>query len=207
MLITSVEPQKKDPSRVSVFIDGEFAFGMRSEDALFYGLSEGTEISGEKFKEILNETAVVTAKGAAIKYLGYGMRSRFEIEKYLRKREFSDAAVKEAVKSLSEYGYINDLEFAKAFVSDGLRFNKWGVKKINFELKRRGVSDETAGEAFELAEYNAGGVLAGLIEKKIGPPGEKPPDKNEKMKLFNYLLNKGFTYEEINSAYNKFFTS
>ena len=64
---------------------------------------------------------------------------------------------------------------------------------------------ETLIQAISDAEYNAGDVLAGLIEKRNGPPGEKPPDKNEKVKLYNYLLNKGFTYDEINSAYNKFY--
>ena len=34
MIVTSIEQQKKDKSRYSVFIDGEFAFGLIMDDIL-----------------------------------------------------------------------------------------------------------------------------------------------------------------------------
>ena len=204
MFITKIEPQKKDPSRVSVFIDGEFAFGLKYEDALFFRLREGNEILSQDYEKILNEIVLTSARDKALKYLGLRRRSRREIERYLKQKEFSDEVINKTVEALKQYNYINDLEFAKAFINDGLRFNKWGIKKIKYELALKGVGGEIIEEAAEGSEYSPDEVLAGLIEKKLGRSGFTEQDEKEKKKLFNYLLNRGFPYEEISAAYREY---
>ena len=204
MLITKIEAQKKDPDRVSVYIDGAFAFGMKNEDAFAYGLTEGAELSEADRDKIIGETALVSARDAAVKYLSYRMRSRREIEKYLAKKGFSDAVTDETVGALTKYNYINDLEFARAYIADCLRFNKWGMKKIRYELALKGVAGEVADEAATNAEYSSDEVLIGLIEKKLGGRGVDETDWKEKRKLFGYLMNRGFSYDEISAAYKKF---
>lgn len=204
VLVTKVELQKKDPSRASVFVDGAFAFGLKYEDALFYGLREGAELSGEEYERIVGETVLTSAKEAALKFLSYRMRSRREIEKHLAKKGYAAPVVERAAASLSEYGYINDLEFAKAFASDCFRFNKWGAKKIKYELTLKGVDGGTADAAIAGAEHSAGGVLAGLIEKRAAARRPDETDGAFKRKLFAYLLNKGFAYDEIDAAYAEY---
>ena len=207
MLITKIEQQKKDPSRVSVFIDGEFAFGLKYEDAYLYRLNEGDELTRADYERIVTETVLTSARDMAVKYLGYRMRSRREIEKYLKQKEFTDEVIEKTIETLKTYNYINDLEFAKAYISDSLRFNKWGMKKIKYELTKRGVAREVIDEAAESAEYSTEKILAGLIEKKLNGNILNEADYNEKRKLFNYLMNRGFSYDEINAAYAEYIES
>ena len=201
MIITKIETQKKNDSRVSVYIDGAYAFGLSAEDAVMYGLREGVELSGPELNEILAETAVSEAKEAAYRYVGYRRRTRREIETYLKRKQYPDCAVEQAIGALTEYKYIDDRELAKAFISDSLRINKWGVKKIRYELMRKGVDGATIDEAFNDSEYDAAEYITGLIIKKTRgiPPGGL--DATEKRKLFGYLAGRGFTYDEIDAAY------
>ena len=45
MVVTSIEPQKKNPERYNVFIDGNFAFGLIMEDILYFKIKEDNEIN------------------------------------------------------------------------------------------------------------------------------------------------------------------
>lgn len=45
MTVTRIEQQKKNKSRYSVYIDGEFAFGLIMEDILYFKLKESEEIT------------------------------------------------------------------------------------------------------------------------------------------------------------------
>jgi regulatory protein len=44
-VVTAVRAQKRDPERVAVFIDGEFAFGLAADIAIREGLRKGMEVS------------------------------------------------------------------------------------------------------------------------------------------------------------------
>ena len=36
MLVTAIIPQKKDPAKRNIFIDGEFAFSLIAQDVLYF---------------------------------------------------------------------------------------------------------------------------------------------------------------------------
>ena len=55
MLITDLKQQVKDGKRVSVFLDGKFAFGMTDVDVLFYHLRIGEELTEERYSYILEQ--------------------------------------------------------------------------------------------------------------------------------------------------------
>ena len=47
MLVTAIIPQKKDPAKRNIFIDGEFAFSLIAQDVLYFKLREGEPIPQE----------------------------------------------------------------------------------------------------------------------------------------------------------------
>ena len=75
MTVTRIEQQKKNKSRYSVYIDGEFAFGLIMEDILYFKLKEGEEIPTATYEYIMDTTLYIKAQDAAIRYLGYKMRT------------------------------------------------------------------------------------------------------------------------------------
>ena len=52
MLVTAIIPQKKDPAKRNIFIDGEFAFSLIAQDVLYFKLREGEPIPQETYDTI-----------------------------------------------------------------------------------------------------------------------------------------------------------
>jgi len=146
-----------------------------------------------------DNNATAPARDAALKYLGYRMRTRREMERYLAKKGYTEAAIIDAIGMLERNRYIDDLVFAKQFIESSLRFNKWGMKKIRYELALKGVAPDIIDEAVETADNPAGEIILRLVEKRINCPVAEL-DAAEKRKLYAYLMNRGFSYDEIYAA-------
>src|SRR3954463_3097454 len=63
--ITAVEPQKRHPDRVSLFLDGRFACGLSEETASLCGLAVGRDLSPEEMGRILDQEETRRAREAA----------------------------------------------------------------------------------------------------------------------------------------------
>ena len=91
----------------------------------------------------------------AARHLATRPRSTVELENYLIKKEFQEADIKDAVRKLTENGYLNDSEYARTYIRYALGKRK-SLFRIKYELKEKGVSVE------EIAEF--------VPEKAMTPP-------------------------------------
>lgn len=199
MTITAVETQKKRTDRVSVYIDGEFAFGMDSADALYYKLKPGEEIDADKYAKIMDELILTKAKDYAMKYLGYRARTEKEMREYLWQKEFGESVIDEVVQLLYKYKYLDDYAFAKSFISDSFKFKKWGDLKIKYELGLKGVSSKAIAQAMEENDADKTEIIISLIMKRVGDDFDSL-DEKEKYKTYSYLKGRGFLYDDIETA-------
>ena len=78
--ITNIEPQKKNPKRVNIFIDGEFAFGISLESKIINKLRINDELNEEKTQRLIFDDQVERLYEKAIKFLSYRPRSEKEIK-------------------------------------------------------------------------------------------------------------------------------
>ena len=90
MTVTDIKQQKKDKSRYSVYIDGEYAFSLIMEDILYFGLKIGEDISDSVYDYITETTLYIKAQDSALKYLGYRMRTEKEIEDRLISEDYGE---------------------------------------------------------------------------------------------------------------------
>ncbi|MEG0012527.1 MAG: RecX family transcriptional regulator [Cellulosilyticaceae bacterium] len=189
--ITSIEEQKKDMNRVSIFINGQFEFGMSSKDAKRYGLHQGMKFSEEEYKELVSAIQLDKAKYKALDYISYQNRSETEIIKKLHGYEYSDMVIQEVINFLKKYNYINDTSFAKSFTEYGLQFKKKSVKRIQYELYQKGVThidmETLVPNRVELEKDN----IEHLLEKYHYTP---LMEKIQKEKMTRRILSKGFSY-------------
>lgn len=199
MTITAMETQKKRTDRVSVYIDGEFAFGMDASDALYHKLKPGEEIDADKYAKIMDELILTKAKDYAMKYLGFRARTEKEMREYLSQKEFGESVIAEVVRLLYKYKYLDDYEFAKSYVSDCFKLKKWGDLKIKYELGLKGVPPETIAQALEETDADKTEIIISLITKKAGDDFDSLSDK-EKYKISSYLKGRGFLYDDIETA-------
>lgn len=198
MLITAVEKQKKRNNRVSVYIDGKFAFGMTEVDALYYHIKEGAEITREEYDKILNELIFVKARDKAVRLLGFSQKTQKELIQRLSK-DYSAEICEKVIELLKNYGYINDEAYSAAFVNDSFKYKGWGSRRIKAELKNRGVSEETIAAAVERAELDEEARAYELLKKRL--KGNTSPDYKERAKQYRYLAARGFSYDTINAAF------
>ena len=98
MKITLLQRQKKNRHRVSVYLDGEFAFGLNDESVFRFGLRKGMELDAERQREIELYDQRVQAKRIAERYVAARMRSVQEVRKRLREKEIPDDVIEETVE-------------------------------------------------------------------------------------------------------------
>ena len=195
-IITDIVPQVNSPSRFSVFIDGEFSFGISDFDLYTLRLSKGDEITEEKMAEIESVISVDKCKNYAVELVSRKMYTEKEIRTKMISKEFSQTAIDSVVDILKEYGYINDEAYATIYCEHYMQ--KYGVKKLEYELKQKGVNSEIIENA--LLGVKNDDTLEEMIRKKVGT---KELDYKEYSKTVRYFLSKGFEYEKIQDILNR----
>lgn len=188
--VTSIEPQVKSKDRFSVFIDGEFAFGISDFDLYNLKIRVGDTIDEYRMKEIENVISVDKCKNYAVNLVSKKMYTKKEITDKMTNKGYSLTAVSEVLDILEEYGYINDEVFAKLYVKEYGR--KYGATKIKFSLKLKGIPDEIIEES--LADFDNRDQLVDLIRHKSKI---NLNDYKEYSKIMRSFMSKGFSFDEV----------
>ena len=200
-IITKITTQTKNTERFNIFTDdgsGErFAFSVDSDTLIKYQLKKGMELDDFSLMEIQYHDDIRKTYNAAVQYLARRMRSEKEIRNYLKQKEADEPIIDEVIHKLAEQNYLNDKEFAFAFVRTQIHTTDNGPDVISRELKEKGISAEIAGEA--LNEYPREQQIekASKITSKFLHKTTKESWKVQKQKLEQLLLRKGYSYEVI----------
>jgi len=120
-----------------------------------------------------------------------------EIDDKLRRRGASEEIIGHIISKLLKENFIDETRYAKAFVRDKYRFNKWGIAKIRLALKMKRINHndiETALDEIDRKEYLS--ILGDIIQSKR--KSVKAKDKYEMNgKLIRFALSKGYEIDEI----------
>jgi len=124
--------------------------------------------------------------------------SEKEIREKLYKK-FNDHKVSELViTSLIEKGLVNDHRFAEMYIIARKR-KGFGPKKIAYELLAKGVSDDISSQALN---EEGGWRIAALNAFNKKYKNGIADNFKEMNKQKNFLQNRGFTFEEIDSVFS-----
>ncbi|MEA4972015.1 MAG: regulatory protein RecX [Candidatus Metalachnospira sp.] len=198
MTVTSIEQQKKDKSRYSVYIDGEFAFGLIMEDIQYFKIKEGEQLPQEKYDYIMDTTVYIRAQDTAARYLGYKMRTKREVAEKLSESGYSENIAERVLQSLEKYDYINDDIYCIKYIKETLELRPKGKFLIKQALKLKGIDEETIDRAIEEAEIDELEIAKSLLMKKY--EGFANMDNKELSKTYGFLQRKGFSYGIIKEA-------
>lgn len=117
------------------------------------------------------------------------------------KQRFPDADFDSIIARLKELNYLNDQEFAEAYVRYRSSHSPRGNFLIKQELKKKGIRTEFIEKA--LKPYDQEQALKTLAEdrwKKI----REGDMKKRREKLIRYLLSRGFSLSSIIQTVNSF---
>ena len=195
MKITKIEKQKKNASRYSIYVEGEYSFGAYDDTLLKYGLRTGDELSDLQIEEIKNFDEFNYGKKVAYAYLSYKQRSRKEMEKKLKSKKLSDSSVVKIIEWLEELKYLNDEYYSKLFIENKISKKPLGKVMLKMKLGEAGIDKELIEKSLsenypEEKEIEKARELLRKYMKKVRYKDEA----DKKSKCFKYLLSRGFTY-------------
>ncbi|HET7318558.1 MAG TPA: regulatory protein RecX [Nitrospirota bacterium] len=146
----------------------------------------------------MNDKEFTRAKNTAYRLLTYRPRSRAEIVQKLGDKGFDGAIIETVVASLERMGYINDRHFAEQWASSRVRLRGYGRRRIELELRNKGVAREAIIEAFShvFGAETEHETARHAAEKKIRTM--KSADKDtRRRRLAGFLERKGFSFDVI----------
>jgi len=202
--VTAVERQTRNPSRVNVYLDGAFAFGLDDEVLLRHPLHEGDEVSESFVDEALLSDERVRAKGKALRWLSHRALSAAELRERLLDREFSERTVVRVLADLSAVGLVDDVQFAGAYVRTRMLDRPCSKRMLVHELRHKGIPEE---EAVRLVDEHYGSsseeeVAESLIRRTAKPPSAAEARKIRK-RASDFLFRRGFDWEVIRGALDR----
>ena len=161
-----------------------------------YKLSSGMDISGDLYMELYEESRKTECWEKALKYLAVRSRSVDEMEKYLRKKNFTDNQISETVRMLKDKKYLDDYEFSTGIVKSRMKSGRYGRDIIVRDLYSKGINRRIIDKVIKEcgADNTDEERLYALALKKYMSVKDKD---NSISRVGNYLRQRGFDYESI----------
>jgi regulatory protein len=197
--ITALKAQKRNHQRVSVYLDGEFAFGLSRIVAAW--LHVGQELSTEKIAELKVEDELEFAYQRAIRYIGYRMRSVSEVQHKLRQQDIDTVVIENVIERLQKSGLLNDLSFAQMWIENRSEFRPRSRRMLAVELKKKGIQSDIISQIIE--ETTSDEILAYTAAKKQARKYKHLEWQDFRRKLSSFLARRGFSYSTINPTVNQ----
>lgn len=192
--ITALKAQKRNHQRVSVYLDGEFAFGLSRIVAAW--LNVGQELSTDKIAELKVEDELEFAYQRAIRYIGYRMRSVSEVQQYLNQQGIDTVVIENVIERLQKSGLLDDLSFAQMWIENRNEFRPRSQRMLAIELKKKGIQSDIISQIME--ETTSDEVLAYTAANKQTRKYKHLEWQEFRRKLSSFLARRGFSYSIIN---------
>jgi regulatory protein len=196
--ITALRAQAKDPQRVNVFVDGEFAIGISLTTITMTGLLVGKQLSAEEFAKLEQTESGDKAYLAALRFLEARPRSIAEVRARLGRKDYAPEAIDAAIARLAELELLDDTAFARYWVENRQAYRPRGVGALRDELRRKGIGADVTAEVLDDAltgdeAASAWELARGALRKYAGSQ-----DRNAfTRRMGSYLQRRGYTFEVI----------
>jgi regulatory protein len=161
------------------------------------------EFNEAEIKELELANSFSAAYYEGIKFITRKLRSKHEMKKMLRKKEFGISVIEQTVQRLEAQGYLNDAHYARSYANTVLRTSTKGIDFIRKTLSEHSISLDIINNAIEHLdleeEYDK---LFKLVTKRIST-NKKLSNQVLREKLFYEFKTKGFTSEMINQVFSE----
>ena len=142
----------------------------------------------------------VTEQGAYLQLAQLCARAehcQHEMLEKMRRWEMSDEAQARVMARLIQERYVDDERYARAFVRDKIRYNKWGRRKVEQALWQKGIDEDIRQHVLgEVDDEEYLDVLRPLLKQKRRST-KAASDYELNQKLVRFALGRGFTYDII----------
>jgi regulatory protein len=115
----------------------------------------------------------------------------------MRRWEMSEETQARVMQRLISERYVDDERYARAFVRDKIRYNKWGRRKVEQALWQKRIDEDIRQQVLdEVDDEEYLSVLRPLLkQKRRSTKAESDYELNQK--LVRFALGRGYTYNII----------
>ncbi|HBA38098.1 MAG TPA: hypothetical protein DCY94_05195 [Firmicutes bacterium] len=163
---------------------------------LKYELLLNRKINKKTLDKVLEESAKMDAYFKGVRYISIKMRTKKEVENYLRRAGFLDSEVEYALKKLEKEGIIDEKKYVAAYINDAIILSLDGPMKIRVSLGKLGIGDHLIDERLSAIDEDIWKERIGKIIVKRSKVN-KDSEKVFKLKTTNNLISLGYSIELI----------
>lgn len=138
-------------------------------------------------------------------YCAQAERSPSDLRRRMQRLQLEEELQAELLTRLEAEGFVSGERFARAFVHDKHRFNGWGPRRLEHELRRHGIASSVIAAALEELEEETSAedeeprVLELLRTKQRSLPAGLERRKAYD-RLMRFGLYRGYDYDEVREA-------
>ena len=120
-----------------------------------------------------------------------------EMKEKMTRWGIDEDAQQRVVEYLVANRYVDDRRYARSFVNDKLKYNKWGPRKIEQSLWMKHIDESILREALDdVDNEECISVLRPLLtSKRKTTKAETDYEMNQK--LLRFAIGRGFTFEQV----------
>ena len=157
-----------------------------------------------RLPEADRSTDLDACREAALRLLERQRRTRSDLERRLRDKGYAAATAARVLDRLHEVGLVDDVEYARAYMAGRRARRSAGVRRIEQELRSRGVGAEDVAEARLRLDAEQGAMDEVAAARKVLAQAERRTRGLEprvrRQRLYALLARRGFDGEVIRRA-------
>jgi regulatory protein len=132
----------------------------------------------------------------SLRFLSYRPRSIKEVKESLEKKKAPPEVIERIISLLLEQKFLNDEEFARAWIDSRLRSRPKALSILKQELSQKGIGREIIEDVIPDRKVTDTESIKPLIEKAKRKYAGLDP-KERKQKMANYLARRGYSWDII----------
>ena len=137
---------------------------------------------------------------AALDYVSRSNLSEFELVSRLERKEYPQDEIREALRKMLEYGYVDDHKVVDSLMRKAQRDCR-GPRWLESYLFKKRIPEEVGREAIEALRESSAKLAIQLLETRINK--SKAREALSKEKLYRFLAGRGFYPDAINAAFSE----
>ena len=153
----------------------------------------GQAVDAEAYRAFIREKGYAHALKAAVDFLALRERSEQEIIQRLKRVHFHEHTIARVMETLDSHHLYSDERFAESWVAH--RARKYGKRRIQMELKQKGVTGAAAQQALDgldsEAELSAAVKQAEKMVHRV---------KGDAQKMMQALVRRGYDWQTAKAA-------
>lgn len=190
----SVKPGKAQ--KIHIYIDGEYRMTI---DSNFWYSEKWHKLSSVDEEELAELESSVNSRRAFLNGMNLLSRRAHSKKEIVIKlsQKYPKEAAQSAADKLEELRLINDEKFAQLYAEELYERKKYSPKRIENELKLKGISSEIASETVKSLDKDDFNRIILLLNSKYR---NKLSDEKNIKRTVNALMRMGYSYSDIRKA-------